>query len=187
MTRATPNLSARLTLALVVIASVTFSTIAAAQSIPKPSVPSDPPKPQPGQLETAKPNFSGKWRMVKSKSEFGGFPMPDTIVRTVEHKDPTMNVHTVQSSGLKTTAADVSYFTDGSQSSNTINGKDAVSKAYWDGPALNIRTEMTDQTGAPVVLEDRWELSEDQKTLMTTSHVSTTKGTADLKLVSERE
>jgi hypothetical protein len=135
----------------------------------------------------AKPDLSGRWRMVKDKSDFGGFTAPDIVVRVVEHRDPTLNVHTVQTSKGKTSTVDVSYFTDGSQTTNTMSGRDAVSKAFWDGPALVIRTTTKNSKGEDQVVEDRWELSEDRQTLTITSHVTTTKGQVDMKLVCERE
>jgi hypothetical protein len=138
-------------------------------------------------LPPPKPDFSGRWRMIKDKSDFGGFTIPDLVVRVIEHRDPTLNVHTIQTTGTKTTTADVSYFTDGSQTSNVINGHDATSKAFWDGPALVIRTNMKDSKGEDVVIEDRWELSDDQQTLTTTSHIETAKGQVDMKLVCVKE
>lgn len=138
-------------------------------------------------LPTPKPDFSGRWRMIKDQSDFGGFSIPDAVIRVIEHRDPTLNVHTIQTTGSKTTTADVSYFTDGSQTQNVINGHDATSKAYWDGPALVIRTNMKDSKGEDVVIEDRWQLSDDQQTLTTTSHIETPKGQVDMKLVCVKE
>jgi hypothetical protein len=135
----------------------------------------------------AKPDFSGRWRMVKDKSDFGGFTAPDIVVRVVEHRDPTLNVHTVQTSKGKTSTVDVSYFTDGSQTTNTMSGRDAVSKAFWDGPALVIRTTTKNSKGEDQGVEDRWELSEDRETLTISSHVTTPKGQVDMKLVCEKE
>ena len=133
------------------------------------------------------PDFSGRWRMVKDKSDFGGFAVPDLVVQVVDHHDPTLNVHTVETIGSKTKTADVSYFTDGSTSSNVINGRNAESKAFWDAPALMIRTNEKDSKGEDVVIEDRWELSEDGQTLTRTSHITTPKGQVDMKLVSIKE
>ncbi len=138
-------------------------------------------------LPPPKTDFSGRWRMLKDKSDFGGFSMPDVVVRVIEQRDSTLNVHTVQTTGTKTTSADVSYYTDGSPSNNVINGHDATSKAFWDGPALVIRTNMKDSKGEDVVIEDRWELSADQQTLTTTSHIETPKGQVNMKLVCARE
>jgi|SRR5579875_927352 len=137
--------------------------------------------------QSAKPNFSGRWRMERDKSDFGNFSKPDIVVQVVDHHEPTLNVHTVETQGKKTTSADVSYFTDGSISKNIINGRDAESKAFWDGPVLVIRTTEKDSKGEDVVIEDRWELSSDGQTLIRTSHITTPRGEADLKLVSEKE
>lgn len=139
------------------------------------------------QSPAPKPDFSGRWRMIKDKSDFGGFAVPDAVVRVVEHHDPTLNLHTVQTTGDKTTSSDVSYYTDGSLSTNVINGHDATSKAYWDGSALVIRTSMKDSKNEDVNIEDRWELSDDQQTLTNTSHIETPKGQVDMKLVCLRE
>jgi hypothetical protein len=125
--------------------------------------------------------------MVKDKSDFGGFKAPDIIVRVIEHRDPTLNVHTVQTSGQKTSTVDVSYFTDGSETTNSMSGREAVSKAFWDGPALVIRTKTKDSKDEDEVVEDRWELSDDGQTLTISSHVTTPKGQVDMKLVSQKE
>jgi len=148
---------------------------------PRSSTAQAPPTP------TAKPNFSGRWRMVRDKSQFRGFKMPDIIVRVVDHHDPTLNLHTVQTTGKQTSMSDVSYFTNGTEAANTINGREAESKAFWDGQALVIRTNMLTSKGENEVIEDRWELSEDGKTLTTQSHIATNSGTADLTLVCEKE
>jgi hypothetical protein len=138
-----------------------------------------------GQIK--KPNFSGRWRMIKGKSEFRGFKTPDIIVRSVEHHDPTLNLHTVQTTGGQTTISDISYFTDGSTANNVINGRNASSRAYWDGAALVVNTEMKNSKGEAEQIEDRWELSEDGQTLTTRSHIVTEKGDADLVLVCAKE
>lgn len=145
--------------------------------------------PSPAQTPGAPPrtDFSGRWRMVKDRSDFGAFNVPDIIVRAVDQRLQTMNVHTVQTTGSKTSAADVSYFTDGSVTKNVINGRDAESRAFWDGSTLVIRTSMTDSKGDPEEITDRWDLSDDQNTLTTNSHIVTTRGGADMKLVCTRE
>lgn len=135
----------------------------------------------------AKPDFSGRWRMVKDKSDFGRATMPDMIVRVVDQHAATMNVHTIQTSGTKTTTADVSYFTDGSEATNIINGHNALSKAFWDGTALVIRTHIKLSNGEDEMVLDRWELSDDGQTLTTTSQITTSKGGANLKLVCVKE
>jgi hypothetical protein len=137
--------------------------------------------------EAAHPNFSGRWRMVKEKSDFAHAVMPDMIVRVIEQRDITLNVHTVQTSGTATKTADVSYFIDGSSSTNVINNHEATSKTFWDGRALEVRTTLKLANGDEELIEDRWELSDDGETLTTTSHITTPKGATHLTLVCEKE
>lgn len=125
--------------------------------------------------------------MNKDKTDFAKFKMPDMIVRVIDHHEPTMNVHTIQTTGDKTTSSDVSYFTDGSTSNNTINGRDATSRTFWDGDALVVRTDMKTAKNDDEQIEDRYELSPDGATLTTTSHVVTSKGDVTMKLVCDKE
>jgi hypothetical protein len=144
--------------------------------------------PTPGFSQTAaKPNFSGRWRMVKEKSAFSGFNVPDIITRTVDQRGVIMNVHTVETLGPKTAIADVSYSIDGTPTQNTINGRDAESKSYWDGNTLVVRTSMKTAKGDPELIEDSWSLSADKQTLTTTSHVDTEKGWVNMTLVCARQ
>jgi hypothetical protein len=135
----------------------------------------------------AKPNFSGRWRMLKDKSAFHGFKTPDIIVRVVDHHKTVLNVHTIQTTGARTSISDVSYSTDGTITTNTINGHDASSRGYWDGPVLVIHTSMKTPSGGDEEIEDRWQLSADGETLTTSSHITTDKGGADLTLVCAKE
>jgi hypothetical protein len=135
----------------------------------------------------ARPNFSGRWRMVKEKSQFNGFKVPDAVIRIVDQHDPLLNLHTIQTTGKNTAMSDVIYFTDNSVTTNTIRGRDAQCRAYWDGAALVVRTKMIMANGEHEVIEDRWELSADGKTLTTGSHIVTESGEANLTLVCEKE
>ncbi len=139
---------------------------------------------EPAQQHT---NFSGRWRMLKDQSDFARATPPDMIVRVIDQRGITMNVHTVQTIGKKTTSADVSYFLDGSESTNMLNGHEATSKAFWDGPALMVRTLLKLSSGDAEEVTDRWELSADGQTLTTTSHIRTPKGGTELKLVCAKE
>ncbi len=134
-----------------------------------------------------KPDFSGRWRMMKEQSDFHGFKQPDILVRIVDDHDPAINVHTIQTVGEKTTTADITYFTDGSITKNVINGRDAESKCFWDGNILVVRTTMKTSGGDDELVSDRWELSDDKQTLIISSHVDTDKGGVDMKLVCARE
>jgi hypothetical protein len=136
---------------------------------------------------TDKPDFTGRWRMQKDKSDFGGFKTPDVIARTVDQHGAIMNVHTVQTTGQKTSIADISYAIDGSVAQNVVNGRDAESRTFWDGSVLVIKTAMKTAKGDPELIEDRWTLSDDKNTLTIASHIETDKGGANLTMVCTRE
>jgi len=132
-------------------------------------------------------NFSGRWRMDKEKSDFASFTMPDIVVRVIDQHDPTMNGHTVQTNGQKTSTVDATYMTDGSVATNIINNRDATSKAFWDGKSLVIRTNMKTAKNEDEEIEDRYELSDDGQVLTMTSHVTTEKGEVTMKMVCSKE
>jgi hypothetical protein len=134
-----------------------------------------------------KTDFSGRWRMLKEKSEFAGFKTPDIVTRTVEQHGVIMNVHTVQTVGQKTSITDVVYSTDGTATQNVVNGRDAESKTFWDGGVLVVRTKMKTAKGDPELIEDHWALSDDKQTLTTSSHIETEKGEVDMTLVCSRQ
>ena len=125
--------------------------------------------------------------MDKEKSDFGNFATPDILVRVIDQHDPTMNVHTVQTNGQKTSTVDAIYMTNGTVANNVINNRDATSKAFWDGNALVIRTNMKTAKNEDEEIEDRYELSDDGQALTITSHVTTDKGEATLKMVCSKE
>jgi hypothetical protein len=134
-----------------------------------------------------KTNFSGRWRMLKEQSNFAKFSVPDMVVRVVDQHGSTMSVHTVETIHGKTNISDIVYYTDGRAANNTINGHDAESRTFWDGPALMVRTYEKTSNAQEIEMLDRWELSPDGKMLTTSSHITTPKGVVDMKLVSVKE
>jgi hypothetical protein len=134
-----------------------------------------------------KTNFSGRWRMLKNQSDFANFTMPDSVVRVVEQHGVAMNVHTVETLHGKTNISDIVYYTDGRVSHNTINGNSAESRTFWYGPELMVRTIEKNAKGQEIEMLDSWQLSPDGQTLTTTSHITTAKGSVDLRLVCVKE
>ncbi len=139
------------------------------------------------QTEPAHSNFSGRWRMLKDQSDFGKFSRPDIVVRVVDQRGNTLNLHTVETTGAKTSVSDLSYFTDGTPASNTRGGRPATTKAFWDGDALMLRTDTTDSKNEQIEIVEHWELSSDHNLLVTTSDITTPAGEAHFKLVCQRE
>lgn len=133
-----------------------------------------------------KPNFSGQWQMDAARSDFGKFPVPTTIIRSIVQKDPDLTIDTTQRASNGEQTARVQYRTDGGETTNRLASGPATSHAFWDGQTLVIRTNMKGKGDIDVLMEERWDLSPDGKTLTTTSHVETSKGSTDLKLVCEK-
>ena len=90
--------------------------------------------------------------------------------------------------GIKTGNRPRAYIhrTDGGETTNRLASGPAASHAFWDGQTLVIRTTMKGKGDIDVLMEERWDLSADGKTLTTTSHVETSEGSTDLKLVCEK-
>ena len=141
-----------------------------------------------GQTTSAHTDFSGRWRMVKELSDFGSFTRPDIVVRVIDQHGPTLNLHTVETVGGKTSVSDLVYAVDGTESVNTRSGREANSTTFWDGSALMIRTNTTDSRRTEVRIVEHWELSPDGQTLTTTSDYKTAGGaSAHLTLVCRKE
>lgn len=140
-----------------------------------------------GAGQQAKTNFSGRWRMLKDQSNFANFAMPDSVVRVVSQHGVAMNVHTVETIQGKTNISDIVYYTNGRVTQNIINGNKAESRTFWDGPDLMVRTVEKNAKGQEIDMLDDWHLSPDGKLLTTTSHITTPRGSVDLKLVCVKE
>lgn len=136
--------------------------------------------------EPAKPNFSGEWHMDAAKSNFGQFTMPATLVRVIVQKDPDLTIDTTERAANGEHTSRVYYRTDGEETVNHLSSGVGTSHAFWDGDTLVIRTTMKGKNDVYIQMEERWSLSPDGKILTTTSHIGTSRGSTDLKLVCEK-
>ena len=133
-----------------------------------------------------KPNFNGEWQMDAAKSDFGKFPVPTTILRKIVQNGSDLTIDTTQRASNGEQTARVHYRTDGGETTNQLASGPATSHAFWDGQTLVIRTTMKGKGDLEVLMEERWSLSPDGKILTTTSHIETSRGSTDLKLVCDR-
>lgn len=139
-----------------------------------------------GAQSNAKPNFSGEWRMDSAKSDFGRFTMPATLTRVIVQKDPDLTIDTTERAANGEQTSRVYYRTDGEETINHLSSGVGASHAFWDGNTMVIRTTMKGKNDVDILMEERWSLSPDGKTLTTTSHIGTSRGSADLRLVCEK-
>lgn len=135
---------------------------------------------------SAKPDFSGNWKLVADQSDFGPMPPPEKFEQTVAHKDPEMKVSVTQAGQQGEMKVDVAYNTEGKETSNEIRGAAVKSIAKWEGEALLIESKL-DFQGNEVKLSDKWTLSEDGKSLTMNRKINSPQGEFEMKMVLSKQ
>lgn len=134
----------------------------------------------------AKPNYSGSWKINTSKSDFGPMPGPEKMERTITHEDPTIKWTQTQGGPNGDVTTEMAYTTDGKPSTNKTPRGELTGIAKWDGDVLTITTKREVQ-GMEITQSERWQLSEDGKTLTMTAKINTPNGDFQVKLVMDKQ
>jgi hypothetical protein len=134
---------------------------------------------------SARPNFSGEWRMNPAKSNFAPLPQPDKLVRKISQNDSRLKITTTQFGQGREIVTDLSYTTDGAPCRNAIRGQEFTGTARWDGNALLIESKREVQ-GMEIVQRESWTLSTDGQTLTIANRVQTPQGAFDITIVLEK-
>jgi hypothetical protein len=131
-----------------------------------------------------KPNLSGTWKVIVAKSDFGGAPAPSSMVSKIDHKEPALKFYTVTVGAEGERTYDLTFATDGSETSNPVGNLVFKTKCKWEGDALLMESKASegDLTG-----RDKWTLSEDVKTLTLGRVWSGSQGDVTQKLVHEKQ
>ena len=137
----------------------------------------------PSTFASAKPDFSGEWKLNLAKSDFGPVPAPAFQTYKIDHQDPLMKVVTNQSAADGDTVVNATYSTDGKETKSDYRGAETRSVANWDGDALLITTKV-DSIGATI--QATWKLSADGKTILTYTKIATPQGNFDIKSVFDK-
>ena len=137
-------------------------------------------------LAQAKPNFSGDWKMIPSKSDFGMMPAPSSIVQKITHSEPELKVVSTQVGDQGDFTITSSYTTDGKECTNKFREFERKSTLKWDGDTLQIESKM-EFGGNPVTISEKWNLSEDGKALTISRHFVSSQGEGDAKVVLEKQ
>lgn len=135
---------------------------------------------------TAKPNFSGDWKMNPSKSDFGEMPPPSSIVQKITHNEPDLKVISTWVGEQGEFTNNLTYTTDGKECPNKTRMGESKSTLKWEGDILVIDSKSEFQ-GNAVTITSKWALSEDGKTLTVSSHFSSSMGEGDAKVVYEKQ
>lgn len=134
----------------------------------------------------AKPDFSGKWKLVADKSDFGPMPPPEKMEQTVTHADPDLKVVTSQVGQQGEVTAELKYTTDGKPTTNSFRGAEMKSTAKWDGDALSIESKV-DFQGNEITLSDKWTLSDEGKSLIVNRKINSPQGEFEMKIVLSKQ
>jgi hypothetical protein len=129
----------------------------------------------------AAPNFSGSWMLNLTKSQYGQFPAPEVMVRTVTMQGTELKMSTYQKGAQGEVTTELKYTTDGKPSVNGAN----TGTAAWYGDKLVIESSREAQ-GAKLSQRDEWTISSDGKTLTVDTHVKLPNGEFNVKQVFEK-
>lgn len=129
----------------------------------------------------AAPDFSGSWMLNSAKSQFGQFPAPDVMMRTVKMSGAQLTMSTYQKGAQGEVTTELKYTTDGKPA---VNGASKGS-ARFEGDTLVIESSREAQ-GMVLTQRDAWTLSPDKKTLTVQSHIKIPGGEFDVKQVFEK-
>lgn len=134
----------------------------------------------------AKPNFAGNWKLNTAKSDFGQFPAPSSMTQKIAHEDPSLKSAVKMATDNGDFEFESTYSTDGKETTNAFGPNEMKSVAKWEGDTLVIQTK--GQFGdSEVAIQDKWEISEDGKTLTIHRHFVSSQGEMDQKLVLEKQ
>ena len=134
----------------------------------------------------AKPNFTGDWKLVAAKSDFGQFPPPSAMSQKVTHEDPSLKSATKMATDNGDFDFESTYSTDGKETTNAFGPSEMKSVAKWEGETLSIQTK--GQFGdSEVTILDKWDISADGKTLTVSRKFTSSQGEMIQKLVLEKK
>jgi len=129
--------------------------------------------------------LNGTWQMNPAKSDFGSGPVSESRVDRISIDGPNVKDTITQKlrRGPESTY-DMNYATDGNESENHVRGTLVKSTAKWDGATLVV--DSTVFAFRQEMMNDRWTVSPDGKTLTLTRHMTGPRK-ADQKIVFDKQ
>ena len=114
--------------------------------------------------QASRPNFSGRWELDKSRSDFGSLPPDDSAMELIQHQEPKLTITQTwrNSEGEHTVVWQLT--TDGAENLTRMNETEIASRTVWEDGRLI--TDWRMKRGAQLS-EGKYDrsLSEDRKTL----------------------
>jgi hypothetical protein len=135
----------------------------------------------------ARVNYSGVWRLINSKSDFGTIPGPDLRIDVIDHREPVIKIDTSQDSAIEGKQEYSTILTtDGRAGTSHFGSLDAKSIASWVAQNLVVNTRLVFQ-GSDVAIETTYLISDDGRILTQYSHIRSPTGDVNQKLVFEKQ
>lgn len=135
----------------------------------------------------AAPNLSGEWKLNVSKSQYGAFPAPSSMTRTIKLEGSSLSMSTVQKGAQGDLTTQYVYTTDGKVSVNQTARGPVSGTARWDGNSLVIESSQ-EVNHAELKSREVWTLSADGRTLTILTHITLPQqGEYDVKQVFEKQ
>ena len=116
----------------------------------------------PTRKQEAKPNFSGKWRLLP-ESGAPAVPAPLVLRPDLTITQTTVAL-TVEQPGGMGGSVTITYKLDGSETRQVINRAEVVTKAWWDGETL-----VTTVRGETANWNDAWTFAGPRLVIATTA------------------
>ena len=133
---------------------------------------------------SAKPNFSGEWKLNLAKSNFGAVPPPTSSTRKIAHAEPSLTINEESLGGMGDQSLTRKYVTDGTETTFSSNGAAIASAASWKNDVLEVVSRVE---GIGLTFTDLMSLGPDGKTLTSQLHITSPQGDIDITLVFEKQ
>jgi hypothetical protein len=114
--------------------------------------------------QASRPNFSGRWVLDKSRSDFGSLPPDDSAMELIQHQEPKLTITQVWRNAEGEHTVVWQLTTDGAENLTRMNETEIASRTVWEDGRLI--TDWRMKRGAQLS-EGKYDrsLSEDRKTL----------------------
>jgi hypothetical protein len=117
----------------------------------------------------ATPDFSGGWRLEKSRSNFASEAPPVSESIRIQQKDPSLDMTIERETAQGKSTGTLKYLTGGTETINDVMGNPMKAAARWDGNTLVVRTRGS-FGGNEIELNDRYTLSDTPGVLILKRH-----------------
>jgi hypothetical protein len=119
-----------------------------------------------GCSQVARPDFSGRWELDVSQSDFGPVPGPSQSTQVIEHQDPVLRLTADSVGFMGEDHAEFEFQTDGSDAIQTVEGRARKTQSYWEDAVLITEWEVENPGQPRFEMIDRRSLSEDGQTMV---------------------